>query len=352
MLRKRPIDDYIYRATLGLPKHNRVDTSAELRVHLNSRVKELMAGGFPKDESEHLAVQEMGPVEPVNLAFLGHGFTNKLGWIVLAMAIFGGAFYFFSQKHENPLREAMLDGKDFATILANNKLERPTYRKFEVDIPMNVNQVEWALIGWDTFKILDISREKPPILNFLGTKVSMLVGLGAPKVNTQTECKEGSAVQMVLSSTTPEGSTTNVSPEIICLHPGLRPRNPNIKSQIKKATYNEFASSIIGNFDKMNLNEWIPVVNWEINNWQKNYSGNFIKDISYLNDPTKHLAVVVRLGNKIESKIGTEFYRETFRVDAKGKPITTIYNFGTGIDYSFGKNASDMWTVLETQTGK
>jgi hypothetical protein len=347
MLRKRPIDDYIYRATLGLPKHNRVDTSAELRVHLNSRVKELMAGGFPKDESEHLAVQEMGPVEPVNLAFLGHGFTNKLGWIVLVAAVLGGVFYFFNQKHENPLREAVLDGKDFATILANNKLERPTYRKFEVDIPGNVNQVEWALIGWDTFKILDISREKPPALNFLGTKVSILVGLGTPKVNTQTECKEGSAAQMVLYSTTPEGSTTNVSPEIICLHPGLRPRNPNIKSQIKKPTYNEFASSSIGNFNKMNFNEWIPVLNWSVIDFN-----NAARNKLYLNDPTKHLAVVVRLGNEIESKIGTAFYRETFRIDTKGKPITTIYNFGTDIDYGFGKNASDMWTVQETQTAK
>jgi hypothetical protein len=352
MLRKRPIDDYIYRATLGLPKNNRVDTSAELRVHLNSRVKELMAGGFPKDESEHLAVQEMGPVEPVNLAFLGHGFTNKLGWIVLVAAVLGGVFYFFNQKHENPLREAMLDGKDFATILANNKLERPTYRKFEIDIPGNVNQVEWALIGWNTLEILSNSREKAPMLNSLGTKLSMLVGLGTPKANTQTKCKEGSAVQMVLYSGTLELSSVRSSPEIICLHPGLQPYNPNIKSRINKPSYNEFSSTRIGTFSKINLNEWMPVLNWDVDDWQTDDSGNITINKLYLNDPTKHAALVVRLGTQNESRMRTAFPGSTFKVGTKSTPATISYNFGTDIDYSFGKNASDMWTVLETQTGK
>ena len=82
------IDKYIRNATAGLPNRERIDTAAELRVHLNQKTRELMAQGFPREEAEHLAVQEMGPVASTNRALLGHVFTAKLGWAVLSIMVF------------------------------------------------------------------------------------------------------------------------------------------------------------------------------------------------------------------------------------------------------------------------
>ncbi len=79
-----PIDQYIRRATLGLPRRQRLDTAAELRVHLNARAASLSSQGLDPAEAEHLAVERMGPVDPLNRALLGHVFTPRLGWLVAA----------------------------------------------------------------------------------------------------------------------------------------------------------------------------------------------------------------------------------------------------------------------------
>jgi len=84
-----PIDLYIRRATLGLPKRARLDTAAELRVHLNERAVALTSQGLDRSEAEHLAVEYMGPIEPVNRQFLGHVLTPRLGWILAALLFLG-----------------------------------------------------------------------------------------------------------------------------------------------------------------------------------------------------------------------------------------------------------------------
>jgi len=86
-----PIDLYIRRATLGLPKRARLDTAAELRVHLNERTMALTSQGLDRSEAEHLAVEYMGPIEPVNRKFLGHVLTPRLGWLLVAALLIGVA---------------------------------------------------------------------------------------------------------------------------------------------------------------------------------------------------------------------------------------------------------------------
>jgi hypothetical protein len=331
MLRKRPIDEYIYRATLGLPKHNRVDTSAELRVHLNSRVKELMASGFPKDESEHLAVQEMGRVEPVNLAFLGHGFTNKLGWLVLCAALLAGIYYFFFQKIENNFRQTMLDGKDFALILANNKLENPDYSKFVVDVPQNVVQVQWALVSGGVFNRLDLTREKLPAMNSLGEKATVLVGFGTPKINIKFPCK--TAAQMIVYTGTPGYSVSRFS-QLICLFPTMKPSGP---------TGDGISSSSFGDSSKINLDTWTPAINWNVD------SDDEKRHKWYVTDITKHAALIVKLAMQKERGSRIE-YNPDSRI--------TTYHFVTenepqkSTSYHFAQNSSGLWTLNQIKTGK
>ncbi|MFA5593816.1 MAG: permease prefix domain 1-containing protein [Trueperaceae bacterium] len=82
-----PVDQYVRRATTGLPNRTRLDTAAELRVHLNERITQYVAQGFDRAEAEHLAVEQMGPAEPVNRRFLGHVFTPRVGWVVLGLLV-------------------------------------------------------------------------------------------------------------------------------------------------------------------------------------------------------------------------------------------------------------------------
>ena len=84
-----PIDLYIRRATIGLPKRARLDTAAELRVHLNERATAIASQGLDRSEAEHLAVEYMGPIEPVNRKLLGHFLTARLGWLLVAVLLAG-----------------------------------------------------------------------------------------------------------------------------------------------------------------------------------------------------------------------------------------------------------------------
>lgn len=88
-----PIDLYIRRATLGLPRRSRLDTAAELRVHLNERAAALASQGLDRSEAEHLAVEYMGPIEPVNRKLLGHSLTPRLGWLVAAILVIGSSVW-------------------------------------------------------------------------------------------------------------------------------------------------------------------------------------------------------------------------------------------------------------------
>jgi hypothetical protein len=83
------IDKYIKKATAGLPTRERLDTSAELRVHLNAQVKKHMLEGHSQEEAEFLAVDAMGAVAPVNRQFLGHTFTPRVGWGLVIAAVVG-----------------------------------------------------------------------------------------------------------------------------------------------------------------------------------------------------------------------------------------------------------------------
>jgi hypothetical protein len=84
---KNQIDTYIKKATTGLPSRERIDTAAELRVHLNAQVKKHLLEGHSKEEAEFLAVDAMGAPAPVNRQFLGHMLTPKFGWWLVALAV-------------------------------------------------------------------------------------------------------------------------------------------------------------------------------------------------------------------------------------------------------------------------
>ncbi|MCP2012927.1 hypothetical protein L1280_000055 [Deinococcus sp. HSC-46F16] len=86
----RVFSRYVHRATLGLPRQERLEAAAELRTHLMDRAARLEAEGFSREEAEHLAVKGMGDVGVTNRQLLGHVFTNRVAWAVLAVLVLGG----------------------------------------------------------------------------------------------------------------------------------------------------------------------------------------------------------------------------------------------------------------------
>ena len=83
------VEQYVRRATLGLPKGERLDAAAELRTHLLERVADYQMQGFDREEAEFLAVRGMGEPGVTNRELLGHFLTTPLGWGVLAALIVG-----------------------------------------------------------------------------------------------------------------------------------------------------------------------------------------------------------------------------------------------------------------------
>ncbi|MFO7546938.1 MAG: permease prefix domain 1-containing protein [Trueperaceae bacterium] len=87
-----PVDRYIARATFGLPGKKRLDTAAELRVHLLQRVDQLQRQGFSREEAEHLAVERMGSPGPSWKRVTAGVFSRQVGWaaagaLSLALAV-------------------------------------------------------------------------------------------------------------------------------------------------------------------------------------------------------------------------------------------------------------------------
>lgn len=140
------LDRYIRRATAGLPSRTRLDTAAELRVHLNERVERYVRQGFARDEAEHLAVQQMGPSEPVNRSFLGHIFTRRIGWVILGLLLVGiGAWlsrnYLFAPAEE--ARHYTLTAEGLTPLLGD-------FEAVQVTLPREARTFSFAIsIGSD-----------------------------------------------------------------------------------------------------------------------------------------------------------------------------------------------------------
>lgn len=138
-----PVDQYIRRATTGLPNRTRLDTAAELRVHLNERIKQYVAQGFDRAEAEHLAVEQMGPAEPVNRSFLGHVFTPRVGWVVLALLVLAsggwlGGNYLFTPEAKVELREVSF--QEILPFIGD-------FQSVQLTLPKGTRSLYWATIA-------------------------------------------------------------------------------------------------------------------------------------------------------------------------------------------------------------
>ena len=108
-----------------------------------------MAQGFPREEAEHLAVQEMGPVARTNRALLGHALTNPSGWVVLGLLLLAAVPLIYMERHrfvwpDTHVQEAEFTLKEVAGF---QPIEGASRRKLTVVLPKGTRSLEFATIG-------------------------------------------------------------------------------------------------------------------------------------------------------------------------------------------------------------
>ncbi|WP_407538332.1 permease prefix domain 1-containing protein [Deinococcus radiomollis] len=153
---RRPLDlrGYIHRATVGLPSAERLDAAAELRTHLVGQIDRLRAAGHPADEAEYLAVQAMGDPAPTNRGFLGHAFTHRAGWAVLAAVLLGGggwAGYGYAQREWTPPREGIqfsgdLTLDDLKALNTDEHAPKGRFQAATLTYPRGTKTIYYALV--------------------------------------------------------------------------------------------------------------------------------------------------------------------------------------------------------------
>ncbi len=154
---RRPLNmqQYIHRATVGLPKTERLDVAAELRTHLVERINVLRAAGHPTEEAEYLAVQAMGDPAPTNRGLLRHAFTHRAGWLVLGAVLLGGggwAGYGYVQREWTPPSEGLqftgdtLTLNDLKALNTDTNAPRGIYQTATLTYPRGTKTIYYALI--------------------------------------------------------------------------------------------------------------------------------------------------------------------------------------------------------------
>jgi len=152
------LNQYIHRTTLGLPRAERLDAAAELRAHLLERVAELEHKGFAREEAEFLAVRAMGDPAPINRGLLGHAFTARLGWSVLALALLGGGGWWAANNLMPPKEGVAYTGSDLTledlrALQADTNAPKGIYQTATITYPAGTKTVYYVYMTPSAFNI-------------------------------------------------------------------------------------------------------------------------------------------------------------------------------------------------------
>ena len=140
------LNQYVHRATLGLPKAERLDAAAELRAHLLERVAELEGKGFARDEAEYLAVQAMGDPVVTNRQLLGHFFTTPLGWACIGLFLAGIVGWQVASQPKTRVQQEGFEDAALMSMIWDGTL--PTnYSHLSFDVPVGTRFLKTAYLS-------------------------------------------------------------------------------------------------------------------------------------------------------------------------------------------------------------
>lgn len=208
----RTFSRYVHRATLGLPRQERLEAAAELRTHLMDRAARLEAEGFSREEAEHLAVKGMGDVGVTNRQLLGHVFTNRVAWAVLAVLVLGGGGWWVWQNVPLPMWgqatwrwDSELETADLAALFEDSAAPRGDYLAGQLSVPSRTTWLYTALVprddegaAWLNLSNLQLSTEQGQASIPANRRVISRVLLGGAAWEAATPNCEGAAPQVRL----------------------------------------------------------------------------------------------------------------------------------------------------------
>lgn len=167
------LNQYVQRATLGLPKAERVDAAAELRAHLLERITELEQQGFARDEAEFLAVRAMGDPQTTNRQLLGHFLTTPLGWLALGVVLLGGAGWWAYNNLMPPSEGVAYSGsgltlEDLRALQADSDAPKGLYQTVTITYPKETKTVYYVYMTPNSFNIQPKDLLEENKYNFVG----------------------------------------------------------------------------------------------------------------------------------------------------------------------------------------
>ncbi|GGJ25996.1 permease prefix domain 1-containing protein [Deinococcus roseus] len=95
------VDRYIKKATLGLPRKERLDLAVQLRMHMQEKTAEYMEQGFPREEAEYLTLQDMGDPQVPWMQRWRHFLQYQLPYLVLGGVLLWG--WNVARQHPAPM---------------------------------------------------------------------------------------------------------------------------------------------------------------------------------------------------------------------------------------------------------
>jgi hypothetical protein len=252
MLKRKPIDMYIRRATAGLPRLERVDTAAEIRVHLLQKTRELMAQGFPREEAEHLAVQEMGPVAATNRAFLGHIFTSSLGWVVVGLTVIASGIWISQRQPANSTLTLEKITEQWRSDSGPNY--NGVVQDYRLVLPPGTTRILGGVCGVNGCsygaRMLELDPKKT-----VSTEIKLRVGVYAGPI---ANCPSGFFSNIKILDPTPEQSMIGMTPNIsTCIKTKKPLPSWSDNAVILYPTTPEIADT------QLNFNHWIPLMNFQ-----------------------------------------------------------------------------------------
>ncbi|GEM46421.1 permease prefix domain 1-containing protein [Deinococcus cellulosilyticus] len=147
------LDQYIKKATRGLPRKDRIDAAAELRAHLIEKIKELMQQGFSREEATYLAVQEMGSPQLPLAQRIRHFAQHHLPYWVLGVLLLGTAVWwgkdnlFAPRAGIHPLEDLGL--QELKAVVGRGVQSQSGWQAVKVVYPPETKYITMSIVGGD-----------------------------------------------------------------------------------------------------------------------------------------------------------------------------------------------------------
>lgn len=176
----KTVDQYIHKATKGLPRKERLDLAVQLRMHMHEKIQEYMQEGYPREEAEYLTLQDMGDPQVPLEQTLRHFLQYQLPWGVLVAALVWA--YLQSQTHPAPVvKMTSLTSAEWVAV-KNHPLFKDLNRFESFSAVLPAGSRAFEMVVFQKGQSVQVSRMQIPDLPERNLSTRYLPGHFTPEV--------------------------------------------------------------------------------------------------------------------------------------------------------------------------